>query len=228
MRPCNFNTGYLTINSHSDIKKDERRKWGIEMSTVYVLTNEAMPGLVKVGKTSGPLEKRMRELYKTGVPIPFSCFYAVDVDDADFVERKIHEAFDDVRLNESREFFTIAPEKVKAALEITGGKEVTPSEEIIETETDLVAIEKQRNRNRFNFSKIGIEAGTILEFKKKPSETCKVLDDDQVLFRDETTSLSKSALTLIQELGYNWDKIAGPQFWSYKGKTLYELSNERQ
>ena len=79
------------------------------MSTVYVLTNEAMPGLVKVGKTSGPLEKRMRELYKTGVPIPFSCFYAVDVDDADFVERKIHEAFDDVRLNESREFFTIAP-----------------------------------------------------------------------------------------------------------------------
>jgi len=198
------------------------------MSTVYVLTNEAMPGLVKVGKTSGPLEKRMRELYKTGVPIPFSCFYAVDVTDADFVERKIHEAFDDVRLNESREFFTIAPEKVKAALEITGGKEVTPSEEIIETETDLVAIEKQRNRNRFNFSKIGIEAGTILEFKKKPSETCKVLDDDQVLFRDETTSLSKSALTLIQELGYNWDKIAGPQFWSYKGKTLYELSNERQ
>ena len=207
---------------------DDAKKRGIEMSTVYVLTNEAMPGLVKVGKTSGPLEKRMRELYKTGVPIPFSCFYAVDVDDADFVERKIHEAFDDVRLNESREFFTIAPEKVKAALEITGGKEVTPSEEIIETETDLVAIEKQRNRNRFNFSKIGIEAGTILEFKKKPSETCKVLDDDQVLFRDETTSLSKSALTLIQELGYNWDKIAGPQFWSYKGKTLYELSNERQ
>ena len=30
------------------------------MSTVYVLTNEAMPGLVKVGKTSGSLEKRMR------------------------------------------------------------------------------------------------------------------------------------------------------------------------
>ena len=198
------------------------------MGTVYVLTNEAMPGLVKVGKTSGLLEKRMRGLYSTGVPIPFSCFYAVDVNDADFVERKIHEAFDDVRFNESREFFTIAPEKVKAALEITGGKEVTPTEEIIETETDLVAIERQRNRNRFNFSKVGIEAGTILEFKKNPSETCKVLDDDQVLFRGETTSLSKSALTLIQELGYNWDKIAGPQFWSYKGKTLYELSNERQ
>ena len=197
------------------------------MGIVYVLTNEAMPGLVKIGKTSGALEKRMRELYKTGVPIPFSCFYAVKVDDADFVEKKIHQAFDDMRLNESREFFTIAPEKIKAALEITNGVEVTPAETVIETETDLVAIEKQRNKNRFNFSKIGIDPGSILEFKKKPSETCEVLDDDQVLFRGEKTSLSKSALVLIQELGYNWDKIAGPQFWAYKGKTLYDLSNDR-
>lgn len=197
------------------------------MSVVYVLTNEAMPGLVKIGKTSGSIEKRMRELYKTGVPIPFSCFYAVKVENSDFVESKIHEAFDDVRLNESREFFTIAPEKVKAALEITGGLEVTPMQEVVETETDLVAIEKQRNKNRFNFSKIGIESGTVLQFKKKPSETCEVLDDDQVRFRGEITSLSKSALTLIQELGYNWDKIAGPQFWCFKGKTLYELSNDR-
>ena len=83
------------------------------MSTVYVLTNDSMPGLVKLGRTSGSIEKRMRDLYKTGVPIPFNCFYAVNVKDSDFVERKIHEAFDDVRLNESREFFSISPEKYK-------------------------------------------------------------------------------------------------------------------
>ena len=200
----------------------------MDMSTVYVLTNDSMPGLVKIGRTSGSIEKRMRDLYKTGVPIPFNCFYAVNVKDSDFVERKIHEAFDDVRLNESREFFSISPEKVKAALEITGGKEVTPAGDIIETEADLVAIKKQRNKNRFNFSKIGIDAGMTLTFKKKPSETCEVLDDDRVRFREETTSLSKSALIVIHELGYNWDKIAGPQFWTYKGKTLCELSNERE
>ena len=39
----------------------------------------------------------------------------------------------------------------------------------------------------FNFSKIGIDPGSILEFKKKPSETCEVLDDDQVLFRGESS-----------------------------------------
>ena len=62
------------------------------MSTVYVLTNDSMPGFVKIGRTSGSIEKRMRDLYKTGVPIPFNCFYAVNVKDSDFVERKIHEA----------------------------------------------------------------------------------------------------------------------------------------
>ena len=88
----------------------------------------------------------VHEDYLNELLFPFSCFYAVNVNDADFVEKKIHEAFDDVRLNESREFFTIAPEKVKAALEITGGKDVTPSGEIIDTEADLIAIEKQRNK----------------------------------------------------------------------------------
>mgnify|MGYP003328997077 CR=1 FL=1 len=28
------------------------------------------------------------------------------------------------------------------------------------------------------------------------------------------------------EMGYKWNKIAGPQFWTFNGKTLYELSKE--
>ena len=39
-------------------------------------------------------------------------------------------------------------------------------------------------------------------------------------------SLSQSALEIVQEMGYAWNKIAGPQFWMYKGKTLYELNNQ--
>jgi hypothetical protein len=35
---------------------------------VYVLTNEAMPGLVKIGRTTGDLASRIRGLYQTGVP----------------------------------------------------------------------------------------------------------------------------------------------------------------
>ena len=41
---------------------------------VYVLTNAAMPGLVKIGKTAQKdLNKRLEQLYGTGVPVPFDC-----------------------------------------------------------------------------------------------------------------------------------------------------------
>ena len=41
---------------------------------VYVLTNSAMPGLVKIGMTTrDSVDTRMKELYSTGVPVPFEC-----------------------------------------------------------------------------------------------------------------------------------------------------------
>jgi hypothetical protein len=84
---------------------------------IYILTNEAMPRYVKISKTSTSLEQRIRELSaSTSVPIPFTCFYACTVKDMAFVERQLHDAFDNNRINPRREFFQIAPERVIAAL----------------------------------------------------------------------------------------------------------------
>ena len=43
------------------------------MSTVYVLTNDSMPGLVKIGRTSGSIEKRKRihKLESHGLPYKY-------------------------------------------------------------------------------------------------------------------------------------------------------------
>ncbi len=79
---------------------------------VYILTNETMPGLVKIGFTTNDLAKRIKELYSTGVPLPFELFYACEVQDGASVERKLHDAFDDHRVSQNREFFRIAPERV--------------------------------------------------------------------------------------------------------------------
>ena len=47
---------------------------------VYVLSNRAMPGLVKIGMTTRPeLDTRLKELYTTGVPVPFDVEYACEV-----------------------------------------------------------------------------------------------------------------------------------------------------
>lgn len=44
----------------------------LKSGIVYVLSNPAMPGLVKIGKTTrGSVDARLSELYSTGVPVPF-------------------------------------------------------------------------------------------------------------------------------------------------------------
>ena len=49
---------------------------------VYILTNEAMPGYVKIGRTDGDLASRVRQPDSTGVPLPFEVFYAARVRDS--------------------------------------------------------------------------------------------------------------------------------------------------
>ena len=78
---------------------------------IYVLTNPAMPDLIKIGKTTN-LDQRLSSLYSTGVPLPFECIYAKEVEDMDFVETKLHAAFDSKRLNNRREFFKILEEEL--------------------------------------------------------------------------------------------------------------------
>ena len=194
------------------------------MKTVYILTNEAMPGIIKIGWTDNSVEQRMKELDKTGTPLPFTCYFAKRVDDPKFVESKLHEAFDEFRIRENREFFRMSADQAKAALEIASGEDVTPQGDVVETESDKAALDRERKRTRFNFAQIGIEPGEILEFKKDPSIKAKVVENDQIEFRGKITSLSPAALIIVQEMGYKWTKIAGPQFWMYKGKTLYELN----
>ena len=54
---------------------------------VYILTNQSMPDTIKIGITDN-LERRMRELDNTSTPLPFECYYAVEVQDAKAIEKK--------------------------------------------------------------------------------------------------------------------------------------------
>ena len=62
-----------------------------EEGIVYVLSNEAMPGLIKIGLTTrNELQARINELYTTSVPVPFICEYASRVDDCAKVEQALN------------------------------------------------------------------------------------------------------------------------------------------
>ena len=59
------------------------------MPTVYILTNESMPDIVKIGIT-GNLSKRLKDLDNTSTPLPFECFYAVEVEESLAIEKQLH------------------------------------------------------------------------------------------------------------------------------------------
>ena len=203
------------------------------MKIVYILINESMPDLIKVGITDD-LERRMKELDKTGIPLPFECFYAVEIDEslAPKIEKKIHEGFDDKRVRQNREFFSATPEQAKSILEIAeimGGKDVTPKEDIVETPQDKQALENaKKQRSRFNFQMIDLQPGTILKFRKDETITCEVYDDTKIKFRDKITSLSNAAEIILREMGYEWSAYQGPRWWMFEGKNLRDIRRERE
>ena len=192
-----------------------------------------MPDLIKVGITDD-LERRMKEFDKTGTPLPFECFYALEIDEsvAPKIEKKIHEGFDDKRIRHNREFFSATPEQAKSILEIAeimGGKDVTPKEDIVETPQDKQALENaKKQRSRFNFQMIDLQPGTILKFRKDETITCEVHDDTKIKFRDKITSLSNAAEIILKEMGYDWSAYQGPRWWMYEGKNLRDVRRESE
>ncbi len=186
---------------------------------VYVLTNECMPGLVKIGRTSTNVEQRMRELYTTGVPYPFECFFAARVENADFIEKKIHFAFGDHRVPTNKEFFRISPNRVSAILELVMIEEVTP-QVVLEQSHEMIQFSERRPPFKFTIAEVPI--GAVLQFARDENITCTVINDRKVKFRDEETSLSSSALELLKERGWKSNQVQGPNYWLYEGETLEE------
>src|SRR3990170_6921695 len=177
---------------------------------IYILTNEAMPGYVKIGRTSANLEQRIRELSaSTSIPIPFTCFYACTVKDAQFVEHQLHDAFDNNRINPRREFFQVAPERVVAALKLAEIENITPKKDFVESKEDQEALNTARKiRSRFNFEMVDIPIGAELYFSRDEHIKAKVVDThatDSIESNGKKTSLSRSAQKI---LGYQYG-VAG-------------------
>jgi hypothetical protein len=202
---------------------------------VYVLTNETMPGLVKIGRTTDDLTDRIRALFGTGVPLPFELFYACEVQDCRFVEKQIHDAFGDHRISKSREFFRIAPERVKSALTIAAIREIKLGDEIFENLPDTkesssevkAEVESAKRREKFQFSMVGIKPDTELQLEKDRTIVCKTVDEkNKVEYRGGVTSLSDAAMQAIQSLGYEWGSVSGPWEWTYQGKRLDDIRRE--
>lgn len=86
---------------------------------IYIATNKAMPGLVKIGMTSKHPSKRLKELYTTGVPYPFKLRYEQRVKDPRNTEQLLHQLLSNHRVTRKREFFEIDPDSAIRVTERT-------------------------------------------------------------------------------------------------------------
>ena len=83
-----------------------------EKGWIYIASNPAMVGYLKIGMTQKTPELRLAELQTTGVPEPFKLEYSCLVAHALAVETAIHRHFDNYRSNANREFFNLAVAEV--------------------------------------------------------------------------------------------------------------------
>lgn len=198
---------------------------------VYVLTNPVMPGLVKIGMTTrNDIEARMRELYGTGVPVPFECKYACKIKTIEClkIERALHKAFSSFRINVNREFFSINPEQVIAILELFNQEDITAevryelNEDL--TSDDKIAQEKVRwiRRPSLNFKEMGIKPGSVLTFTEKPEIQVSVVNDRKISYQGEETSLT-AVTRKVLDIEYN---VQPTGYWTFDGKNLKEIYEE--
>jgi len=191
---------------------------------VYVLTNEAMDGMFKIGRTSTSVEQRIRELDNTSMPLPFQCFYAAEVHDSVVVEGKLHRIFSDKRIRSNREFFRVDANQVREAIQLAELKDVTPRSDVLVDASDAQALQKavatEERRARLRFTELNIPVGATLVFAKDSNCTAQVVTDGKVNFEGEVMSPSAAAKIAVRRMGYDWSAVSGSAFWMYEDETL--------
>ena len=94
---------------------------------VYILVNKSIPEWIKIGRTSS-IDRRLKELYNTSVPLPFEHFYSIQsgsLAQAEVLEKSIHSIIDtinpDLRKNTAarkREFFRLTKEEGRSIFDL--------------------------------------------------------------------------------------------------------------
>ena len=196
------------------------------LGIVYVLTNPAMPGLVKIGKTSrDSVDGRLSELYSTGVPVPFECEFAGRVKNETEVEKRFHIAFGPYRINPNREFFEIEPEQAITLLQLMTTEDVTPELQkeasgVDVESTDAVKRLKAR-RPSLNYLEMQIPIGSTLRFTRG-DQACEVISERRVKFEGENFSLTALTKRLLEV-----DRSLHPcPYWIYEGRNLSDIYQE--
>ena len=212
---------------------------------VYILTNPSFrEDWVKIGKSSRPVDVRSKELDNTAVPLPFEIYATLKTEKFDKVEKQIHKQIDrltDLRIRQNREFFNIAPSVAldimrdmadllddgELAVYVDGKPVISKSkEEDKKIEADSKEKERRAQKPPLKFHMIGLKVGDTVIFDEL-NLPVNVASDDKVEYQGRLWSLSAFTREFLPDEKQNTSgAYQGPKYFSYKGKTLWQMRLE--
>lgn len=214
-------------NKSTDTEKNQK-------GYVYILTNPSFKDdWVKIGCSSRPVDVRSKELYNTAVPLPFEKYAMLETSKYEKVEKAIHKQIDlladKLRINRDREFFNINPatalEIINVIATLLDDAKVTTFNRDEENK-DEENMQSQR-KPRFKFDMAGLKPGDFITFNPLNIEV-RIVNNDKIEYEDRFWSLSNFTATYLPEDQQNESgAYQGPKYFSYKGKTLDVLRNEK-
>ena len=214
---------------------------------VYILTNPSFrEDWVKIGKSSRPVDVRSKELDNTAVPLPFEIYATLKTAKYDKVEKQIHKQIDrltDLRIRQNREFFNIAPsvaldimrdiadllEDAELAVYVEG-KPVVSSSKDEDKKINAANEDKKRKKVKpaFKFHMVGLNVGDTIIFDATHLPV-KIATDDKIEYEGRLWSLSAfTAEFLPEEMQNTSGTYQGPKYFSYGGKTMWQMRLEKE
>ena len=212
-----------------------------EPGYVYILTNPSFrEDWVKIGKSTN-MEKRLKTLNTTALPLPFKVYATIKTSKYEELEKIIHKQIDrltDLRINQSREFFNVHPAQAldifldqATALDdaiVTKYENGKPRQMYPVLEKSKEENEKKPQRPPFDFSMVGLNVGDKVIFDALNLEV-KVAGRNKVEYEGRLWSLSAFCGTYLPENMHNASEAyQGPKYFSYQGKTLWEIRLEKE
>ena len=217
--------------------KQQSKKRGI----VYILTNGALPGCLKIGKVESvqldSVRKRIRS-FQSASPYPYRIEYVAYADDVTTAEKDVQGIHDSNRMKEEgggTEWFKMGLEpaiktldSLKGLRQLTSqelakvrGEPTTPPKRVTKAKASKqTSSKKPARRPRFTFDSIGVPVGAELTYVSNSKVTARVVSQSppRIVFNGEHTNLTAAAKQIE---GY---PVSGPQYWKYNGKTIYAIS----
>ena len=117
---------------------------------IYIMSNPAHPGLLKIGQTSKDPNVRRRELNSTGVPEDFVLEYRVLAEDYQRLEKEIHQKLKKYRLRTDKEFFEIAVEKAISILREVAGDRIEYEKIFYVSPEEVERVKEDKKQEKIN------------------------------------------------------------------------------